>query len=66
MHTYTSLRLAVGHNLVEVSGQLGHNSTKMTLDVYALWLPRQSKNEVDSLDTLHITAPQAHPEAINQ
>jgi integrase len=67
-HTYATLRIAAGHNISDVSNQLGHHSVKLTLDVYNHWLPGQNKSEVDSLDNLHLTphqsAPQAHPEAL--
>ena len=65
LHSYAALRLAADHNIADVSGQLGHHNVKMTLDVYNHWLSGQSKKEVDSLDTLHLSVPQTHPEAIN-
>lgn len=34
-HTFASLLVAQGHNVVFVSRQLGHSSTQVTLDVYA-------------------------------
>lgn len=56
-HTYATLRLMKGDNLIDVSKQLGHASVKMTLDVYAHWIPGGKKSEVDGLDSK--TAPLA-------
>lgn len=61
-HTYATLRISAGHNIADVSGQLGHHSVKLTLDVYHHWMPGQAKSEVDALDTLHSNAPSLHPE----
>jgi integrase len=60
-HTYATIRLMRGHNVGDVSYQLGHSSIKMTYDVYAHWIPGQFKSEVDELDRAHPNAPQAHP-----
>ncbi len=49
-HTYATLRIAKGDNVLDVSRQLGHHSVKMTLDVYAHWLPGEKKAEVNELD----------------
>lgn len=65
-HTYATLRIAKGDNIADVSGQLGHHSIKLTLDVYTHWLPGEKRGEVDGLDSsifLHSNAPPAHPEA---
>ena len=56
-HTYATLRLAKGDNIIDVSKQLGHASVKMTLDVYAHWVPGGKRSEVDGLDSK--TAPSA-------
>ena len=61
-HSYATIRLMKGHNVGDVSYQLGHSSIKITYDVYAHWMPGQFKSEVDELDQMHPTAPQAHPE----
>lgn len=50
-HTYASLRLGKGDNILDVSKQLGHASVKMTLDVYAHCIPGKSQKEVDGLDS---------------
>jgi integrase len=63
-HTYATLRISDGHNIADVSGQLGHHSVKLTLDVYHHWIPGQAKSEVDALDTLHLNAPQLHPTSL--
>ncbi len=61
-HSYATIRLMRGHNVGDVSYQLGHSSIKITYDVYAHWIPGQFKSEVDELDQMHPSAPQAHPE----
>jgi len=60
-HTYATLRIAKGDNIVDVSKQLGHSKISMTLDNYAHWVPGEHKSQVDELDTLHLSAPYAHP-----
>jgi len=65
-HTYATLRISKGDNIQDVSNQLGHSSTKLTLDVYSHWVPGKKKAEVDALDDkdfLHPSAPYTHPEA---
>jgi len=49
-HTYATLRIMKGHNIADVSNQLGHHSIKFTMDIYYHWMPGQSKSEVDELD----------------
>ena len=39
-----------GDNILDVSKQLGHYSPKLTLDIYAHWMPGSKKAEVDELD----------------
>jgi integrase len=51
-HTYATLRVAKGDNIVDVSNQLGHHSVGFTLDRYAKWLPGEHKNQVDELGNL--------------
>jgi integrase len=60
-HTYATIRLLRGHNVGDVSYQLGHSSIKMTYDVYTHWMPGKFKNEVDDLDNPHLNAPYTHP-----
>ena len=40
-HSYATIRLMRGHNVGDVSYQLGHSSIKITYDVYAHWMPGQ-------------------------
>jgi len=54
-HTYATIRLLRGHNIGDVSFQLGHSSIKITYDIYGHWIPGKFKDEVDELDNL--TAP---------
>lgn len=61
-HTYATLRIAKGDNILDVSKQLGHHKVAFTLDKYAHWMPGQHKTQVDELDTLHLAAPHTHPE----
>jgi len=60
-HTYATVRLLSGHNIGDVSYQLGHSSIKITYDTYGHWLPGKFKSEVDELDSLHPSAPYTHP-----
>jgi integrase len=50
-HTYATLRLGKGDHIVDVSKQMGRASVKMTLEVYAHWIPGGKKSEVDGLDS---------------
>ena len=49
-HTYASIRLLRGHNVGDLSYQLGHSSIKITYDIYGHWIPGKFKSEVDELD----------------
>jgi len=49
-HTYATLRISKGDNILDVSKQLGHHSIKITLDTYGHWMPGGKKSEVDELD----------------
>ena len=60
-HAYATIRLLSGHNIGDVSYQLGHSSIKITYDTYGHWLPGHFKSEVDELDILHPSAPPLHP-----
>jgi len=62
-HTYATLRIQAGHNIADVSNQLGHHSVKLTLDTYYHWMPGKKKAEIDALDNLHLPTPPLHPEA---
>jgi len=62
-HTYATLRIAKGDNLLDVSRQLGHHKVAFTIDKYGHWIPGEHKAQVDELDNLHLSAPYTHPEA---
>jgi len=49
-HSYATIRLLKGHNIGDVSYQLGHASIKITFDVYCHWIPGSFKSQVDELD----------------
>ena len=49
-HTYASLRISKGDNILDVSKQLGHHSIKITLDIHGHLIPGAKKSEVDELD----------------
>jgi integrase len=61
-HSYATTRLMKGHNVGDVSYQLGHSSIKITYDVYAHWIPGQFKSEVDELDAMRPNEPHVHPQ----
>ncbi|MCF8144321.1 MAG: tyrosine-type recombinase/integrase [Deltaproteobacteria bacterium] len=58
-HTYATIRIARGHNIGDVSYQMGHSSIKITFDTYTHWIPSNFKTEVDNLD-MHLNASQPH------
>jgi hypothetical protein len=58
---FQGCQLLSGHNIGDVSYQLGHSSIKITYDTYGHWLPGKFKSEVDELDSLHPAAPYPHP-----
>jgi integrase len=62
-HTYATIRLLKGHNIGDVSYQLGHASIAITYDVYGHWIPGKFKSEVDELD-MQPNATQRQPEAV--
>lgn len=51
-HTYASLMLAKGEDIVRVSRMLGHASPTITLNVYAHLLPREHYGSADRLAQL--------------
>ncbi len=51
-HTYATLRVAKGDNIVDISNQLGHHDPGFTLKTYAHWLPGKHKSQVDELDEI--------------
>jgi integrase len=60
-HTYATLRIQTGHNIADVSKQLGHSSIKITVDTYFHYIPGTSSTEVNDLD--QNTAPKCTPYA---
>jgi integrase len=61
-HTYASIMISTGVNLVYIRDQLGHSSIKITADVYGHLLRGNAEKPVDILDTvLHPSAPHPHP-----
>jgi len=69
-HTYASIMISTGVNLVYIRDQSGHSSSKITADVYGHLLRGNAEKPVDILDSmLHPTAPQSHPktkQALNE
>jgi len=65
-HSYATIRISEGHDIIDVSNQLGHHAEAFTLKVYNHWKPGKRKSEVDSLDDssffVHSNAPYVHPE----
>jgi len=59
-HTYATLRIAKGDNILDVSRQLGHHKVAFTIDQYGHWIPGEHKFQVDELDNLHLSAPHTH------
>ena len=62
-HTYATLRLSKGDNIVDVANQLGDDVTTV-LKVYAHWMPGKKKDEINALDApeyQHPNAPYLHP-----
>ncbi len=49
-HSYATIRLMRGHNIGDVSYQMGHSSIKITFDTYTNWIPGKFHHEVDDLD----------------
>ena len=48
-HTYATLRLSKGDNIVDVANQLG-DTVQVVLKFYSHWMPGGKKAEVDALD----------------
>jgi integrase len=42
-HPYATIRITAGHNIADVSRQLGHASIKITVDTYYHWIDMQDK-----------------------
>ena len=59
-HSYATIRLMKGHNIGDVSYQMGHSSIKITFDTYTKWVPGKFKHQVNDLD-LQPNATQTQP-----
>jgi len=53
-HTYATLRISKGDDILDVSHQMGHASVRITLDTYTHWLPTGDKKQVAELDSVAI------------
>jgi integrase len=51
-HTFATILLIKGRNILYVSKQLGHSNPTTTLRYYAKWLPDQGESYVDVLDSI--------------
>lgn len=61
-HTYASIMISTGCNLVYLRDQLGYSSIKVTADTYGHLLKGNAEKPVDALDNLlHSAAPYPHP-----
>ena len=49
-HTFASLLIAQGESLAYVRDQMGHQSIKITVDIYGHLVPGANKAAVDRLD----------------
>jgi integrase len=54
-HTYASMLIQNGENLLYVRDQLGHSSIKITIDTYGHLIPSANKAAVDRLDEVLTT-----------
>ena len=52
-HTYASLLLASGANMMYARDQLGHGSILVTVDIYGHLMKSEDAKAVDILDSLH-------------
>jgi integrase len=62
-HSYATIRLLKGHDVGDVSYQMGHSSIRITLDCYVHWLPGKFKSQVDDLD-MQPSATHAQPKKV--
>ena len=44
-----NFRIGAGHNIADVSKQLGHSSIRLTIDIYYHWIPGANRSEVNEL-----------------
>ena len=69
-HTYATLRLQKGDDILDVSKQLGHSDINITTKTYFHWMPGSKKGQVAELDlteapTCTLYAPEPEKEAVN-
>lgn len=62
-HSYATIRINAGHNIADVSKQLGHESIKITVDTYYKWIDGAHSSQVAELDELGKKAPNHTPGA---
>ena len=55
-HSFATILLAEGAPITYVAQQLGHASPRITLEIYAHWIPTTDRSIVDRLDGLDATA----------
>jgi integrase len=61
-HTYASLAIRRGVDLLVVSRQLGHHSIKITADLYGHLAPEATRKAADAWEAI-LTAPARNPGA---
>ncbi|MDP6180536.1 MAG: site-specific integrase, partial [Desulfatiglandales bacterium] len=61
-HSYATNRLGLGHDIADVSKQLGHKDIGLTYKYYYDWVPKKNNRQVDALDDPK-NAPYVHPTA---
>ena len=49
-HCYATTRLLKGHNIMDVSYQLGHSNISITHKIYTHWIPGKFRDQTDNLD----------------
>jgi integrase len=62
-HSYATIRIDAGHNIADISKQLGHSSIKVTVDTYYKWIAGSHSDQTAELDRLGIPAPACTPAA---
>ena len=63
-HSYATIRLGRGHNLADVSYQMGHSTIQITCDVYNHWEAGKFTHEIAELDA-HPSTPHPHLDKMN-
>jgi integrase len=64
-HSYASILLSKGAQLLYVSRQLGHSNISITADIYTHWLDDADNRHVDMLDPAHSDVVYPQPEAVS-